>query len=123
VQRLGQHAASVSQEEEHGRVELEQGAGQESAIWNVALDPALGNPEGHQAHDRQARGDREAFKVLGFAVGVLRHVAGGDVEAGEAREAGEYEAGEEQLVEGGAHAGGEGGDRGRDAEGDLVGVC
>jgi hypothetical protein len=111
----------VGQEEEHGRVELEQGAGQESAIRDVALDPALGDPEGHQSHDRQARGDRQALEVLGFAVGVLGHVAGGDVEAGETREAGEHEAGEEELVEGSAHAGGEGGDRGSDAERDLVG--
>ena len=116
MQRLGQHAASVSQEEDHSRVELEEGAGQESTIRNVALDPALGDPEGHQAHDRQAGGDRKAFEVLGFAVGVLGHVAGGDVEAGKAGEAGEDEAGEEELVEGSAHASGEGGDRGSDAE-------
>jgi hypothetical protein len=116
VQRLGQHAASVSQEENHSRVELEHGACQESTIRDVALDPALGDPEGQQPHDRQAGGDRQAFEVLGFAVGVLGHVAGGDVEAGKTRETGEHEAGEEELVEGSTHAGGEGTDRGSDAE-------
>lgn len=122
MQRLRQHAASVGQEEEHGRVELEQGAGQESAIRNGALNPALGNPECHQCHDRQARGDRKALEVLGFAVGVLGHVAGGDVEAGKTCETGEHEAGKEELVKGSAHASGEGADRGSDAERDLYGM-
>ena len=120
MQRLGQHAASVSQEEKHGRVELEQGASQESTIRHVAVDPALGNPESHQCHDRQARGDRQALEVLGFAVGVLGHVAGGDVEASKTGETGENKASEEELVKTSAHAGGKGTHRGSDTERDLV---
>jgi len=105
MQRLGQHAASVSQEEKHGRVEFKKSAGQESTIRHSALDPALGNPECHKCHDRQARGNGQALEILGFAVGVLGHVAGGDVEAGKTGETRENEAREEELIEASAHAG------------------
>lgn len=74
---------------------------------------------GHSGHDAQARGDREAFKVFGFARCVFGEGGDGDVEAGEAGEPAEDEEGEEEGVEGGAEAEGEGAGGGGDAKGDL----
>lgn len=99
MQCLGQHAAAVRQEEERDRVEFQKGASKDSTIRHVRQNPALGQPECQQTHDRQACGDGEAFEVLGLAICVFGNVAGGDVEASQTCETGENEAGEEELVE------------------------
>lgn len=120
VQSLGHHAASVGQEKHDHWVELKDGARHDGAVGDTLLNPALGQPERSQSHDSQARRDRKSLEVLCLAVGVLRHVVGGHVEASEACEAGQDEAGEEELVKTGAEAGSERAHGGSDAEGDLV---
>lgn len=119
VQRLRHHAAAVDQEEQDDWVKLQQGTSHDRAVRHALLDPALRHPECDQRRDRQARGNGKSFEVLGLAVGVLGHVAGGDVEARKASETGENKAGKEKLVEASAHAGSKRNHGGSNAEGDL----
>ena len=77
--------------------------------------PATHTPR-HARHDQQRGGYGRALEVLGLAGRVLGQRRHGNVEAREARQAAEDEEGEEQRVEWGAEAEGEGGAGGRDAE-------
>lgn len=77
----------------HNRVKLEYTTLVHRAKWNILLNPTPRDPKRHQSRNAQARGDRQAFEVFRFAVGVFGDVARCDVEACEARETGEYEAG------------------------------
>lgn len=86
---------------------------------HLLLHPPLPRPIPHQRCDAQARRDRQAHEVGCFAARVFGYTLRGHVEAGEAGEPGEHEAGEEELVEGRADADGEGARGGGDAEGDL----
>lgn len=84
-----------------------------------AIHLSLAHERRHRSHDREAGRYRRSFEVLAFSRGVFGHGGDGDVEAREAGEAAEDEEGEEERVEGGAQAEGEGADGGGDAEGDL----
>ncbi|KAK0986829.1 hypothetical protein LTS01_009773 [Friedmanniomyces endolithicus] len=87
---------------------------------HLPLNPPPTHPERHQPHYTQTRRDWQTFEVGSFPCGIFGDIASGDVEAREAREAGEHKEGEEELVERGAEAEGEGAGGGGDAEGDLA---
>lgn len=57
------------------------------------VGPSSIHPVSHDGVQAQRRGDRGAFKVLGFAGRVFGHIGGGDVEACETGQAAEDEEG------------------------------
>lgn len=121
MQRLTAHQAAVNHEQRHHRMHLERRAREPYAAGDLVEDPALGDPVGHHGVEAEGGGDGGALEVAGLAAGVLGDVSavGGDVEAREAREPAEHEDGEEDVVEGCAHADAEGYAGGGEAEGDL----
>lgn len=98
----------MDHEDEHGRVELEDGALGQSAEGNVLQDPALADPVRHDGVDAKRSGDWCALKVLALASGVLGQCRHGDVEAGETRQAAKNEKGQADSVGDGTHADAEG---------------
>lgn len=109
----------MCQEQSDDGVKLQDRTLKHGSHGHAVNDPSLGDPVTHQRSDRQRSGDWKAFKVSGFAGGVLGNIASRDIEASQAREAGEDEAGQEELVEWGAHAEGESAHGGSHTEGDL----
>lgn len=84
------------------------------------VDPAHPGPHGHDARQGQTgEGDRGALEVLGLARLVLGEHGDGDVEASQTGEAAEGVEGQDERVERGAEADGEGEDGGGSAEGYL----
>lgn len=107
--------------QQHSRVELEESSLGQNTEWNVLQDPAAADPEADQSDNAERGRGRQTLEVLRLSAGVFGHAAGGDVEAGEAEKTAEGEEGEQEVVEGGAHANGEGCCGGGDGEGDLEG--
>lgn len=120
VNRLARHQTPVNDKQKHNRVKLERGTREPDTAGEVIVDGARGDPVGHEGVEAQRGGDRGALKVLCLARRVLGDVGRGDVEAGEARQAAEDKEGEEDVVERGAQANGEGDDRRGEAKGDLT---
>lgn len=116
VNGLARHEAAVHHKDQDDGVDLEDAAGKPQAAGEVIVDPAAVHPVGHQGVQAQAGGYGCALKVLRLAGGVLGDRGGGHVEAGQAGQAAEHEEGQADVVERGAHADGEGNDRGGEAE-------
>lgn len=116
---LTDHSTPPSQINQHNRMHLRPQY-LDNSQRQILTDPSLGHPESVEADNGERSGCGETFEIFRFSGGVVGDGAGGYVEAGETEEAGEGEDGEEELVEGGAEAEGEGYGCGGDAEGDLV---
>ena len=106
--------------DEHSSVELERRALGHDAERDVLEDPAVVQPVGHEAVERERGRDGRALEVLALARGVLGQRRDGHVEAREAREPAEDEEGQPDRVGKGAEAEREGDHGGCHAEGDLV---
>lgn len=81
VQCLGQHAATMGDEEAQHRMHLKYCAFQDRAERYARLHPPARDPECHQRCNAQAGGDWQSFEVGSFAVGIFRNAVGRDVEA------------------------------------------
>lgn len=77
----------------HNRVHFQRGTLEPHTQRYRLVDPPSIHPIGHDGVQTERSGDRGAFKVLGFAGGVLGYIGGGDVEARETGEATEDEEG------------------------------
>ena len=119
---LTDHGTSMSNKDQHNRMELEQ-AGSNGSKGKCLVDPALADPEGQDKDDAKRSGRGKSLEVFCLSRRVVRDGARGDVEAGEAEETAECKAGKEELVEGGADAESEGSSSRRNAKGDLEAHC
>jgi hypothetical protein len=122
MQRLANHQTPMQHKHKHNGMERKRRAVHPQAKRNLLERPALIHPVRHDLHVDQRHGDGCAFEVLGFAGRVFGNHGDGDVEARETGEAAEDEEGEQDVVDGGAEAEGEGCGGGADTEGDL-GYC
>jgi hypothetical protein len=117
---LTNHQTPMHHKHTHNRMHLEDSSSAPNAKRHIGVRPAVARPPGHGASQHERSGDGCTFKVLRFPGCVFGYHGDGYVEARETGEAAEDEEGEEEVVERGAHAEGEGGCGGRDAEGYLL---
>lgn len=116
---LAGHEAAVQHEDDDDGVEGEGGVGEPEASRDGVVDPALGDPVGHDGVKPQAGGDRGALEVVRFARGVLGDRRRRHVEARQPCEAAQHEEGQAHVVQRRAHADREGHHGRGEAEGDL----
>lgn len=116
---LAAHQASMNHKHDDNRMHLKHTARAPHTKRYISMRPAIADPPSHGTRKRERSRDRRALEVLALARRVLGQHGDGHVEAREAGQAAEDEEGEEDVVEGGADAEGEGGAGGGDAEGDL----
>lgn len=118
---LANHQTSMKNEHGHHRVEFERRALEPQAHGNLVHSPALVDPVRHDLHYAKTHRNRCALEILALSGCILGHHGDGDIESGEAREAAEDEEGEQEVVDGGAHAEAESGGGWGHAKGDEIG--
>lgn len=84
-------------------------------------EPAIIDPNRHPRGNDQTARDGRTLKVLCLPARIMRHVISRDIEPRQSGQPAQGEEGEQDVVERGADAEGEGGAGGRHAKGDEVG--